>query len=186
MKNIFSCIICSFFSCFCYVKGFSQATAASIQRVVFIRHAEKPDNGDNLSCKGLNRSLQLPAVLTRKFQTFHKVFVPSLNAGSSTKHARMYQTIVPYAIKQNININSKYDAEDIEGITAAIKKSEGSILLVWEHKNIPKIVKALGAKSDGLKWDDNDFDSIWVLTFNNGIGTLSKDSENLNPSPNCN
>lgn len=186
MKSIYTCICLSCFASFCFVNCFGQATVTSIQKVVFIRHAEKPDKGDNLSCKGLNRSLQLPAVLSRKFITFNSVFVPSLSGGHSTKHARMYQTIIPFAVGQNLNINSNYDVDDIQGITAAIKKAGGSILLVWEHKNISKIIKALGVKDTGMKWDDNDFDSIWVLTFNNDIGMLSKDSENLNPLPNCN
>ncbi len=186
MKRIYTRLCFSFFTSFCFFNCFSQATVTSVQKIVFIRHAEKPDNGDNLSCKGLNRSLELPAVLSSKFKTFNSVFVPSLSRGHSTKHARMYQTIIPYAVRHNLNINSKYDDNDIPGITAAIKKAGGSVLLVWEHKNILKIVKALEVKDPGMKWGDNDFDSIWVITFNNGIGTLSKDSENLNPSPNCN
>jgi len=186
MKSINTCICLSFFASFCFVNCFSQATVTSIQKIVFIRHAEKPDKGDNLSCKGLNRSLQLPAVLSSKFKTFNSVFVPSLSRGNSTKHARMYQTIIPYAVRHNLNINSNYDDDDIAGITAAIKKAGENILLVWEHKNISKIIKALAVKDPAPKWDDNDFDSIWVITFNDGVGTLSKDSENLNPSPNCN
>ncbi len=185
MKNI-TCLCLCFFACFCSIHCSSQATVTSINKVVFIRHAEKPDKGDNLSCKGLNRALQLPAVLNHKFKSFNRVFVPSLSGGRSTKHARMYQTIVPYAIQQNVNINSTYDADDIPGITAAIKKAGGNILVVWEHKNISKIIKALGLKEPGMKWDDGDFDSIWVVTFNNGIGTLTKETENLNPSSNCN
>ena len=39
-------------------------------KVVIIRHGEKPadkaDGGDNLSCQGQNRALQLPAVLIKK------------------------------------------------------------------------------------------------------------------------
>jgi hypothetical protein len=185
MKNITSlCLL--FLASFCFVNCFGQPTFTSINKVVFIRHGEKPDKGDNLSCKGLNRSLQLPAVLNRKFKTFNSVFVPTLSGGRSTKHARMYQTIVPYAVQQNLNINSTYDADDIPGITAAIKKAGGSILLVWEHKNISKIIKALGVKDVIDKWEDNDFDSIWVVTFNNGIGTLTKETESLNPSSSCN
>ncbi len=39
-----------------------------LQKVVIIRHAEKPDDGDNLSCKGFNRSLALTSVLYNKFK----------------------------------------------------------------------------------------------------------------------
>ena len=36
-------------------------------KVIFIRHGEKPLKGDNLTCQGVNRSLQLPEVITTKF-----------------------------------------------------------------------------------------------------------------------
>jgi hypothetical protein len=36
-------------------------------KVVIIRHGEKPETGDNLSCQGENRALQLPAVLYKKY-----------------------------------------------------------------------------------------------------------------------
>src|ERR1039457_3257013 len=82
------------------------------QRVIIIRHGEKPDVGDNLTCKGLNRSLLLPAVLYAKFKTPHYIYVPTLKTGKSTGEARMYQTIVPYTVKYNLIINSKFDVTD--------------------------------------------------------------------------
>jgi len=36
-------------------------------KLIFIRHGEKPADGDNLSCVGLNRALKLPEVLKAKF-----------------------------------------------------------------------------------------------------------------------
>src|SRR5947208_16944991 len=77
----------------------SQSTQSNLQRIIIIRHGEKPDQGDNLSCQGLNRALQLPAVLNQKFGTPNAIFVPSLKMGKSTNAARMYQTIVPFAVK---------------------------------------------------------------------------------------
>lgn len=97
----------------------------------------------------------------------------------------MYQTIVPYAIKHNLEINTKYDESDINGIANGILKKSGTILLVWEHKKIPAIAKALGVTSKEETWNDNDFDSIWIITYINGKATLSKDKENINPASDC-
>ena len=158
---------------------------APLTKVVLIRHGEKSQNGDNLSCMGLNRSLQLPAVLHKKFGSFDHVYVPTLKASNSTTHSRMFQTITPYLVKENLSVSSKFDESDIIGVASAIRKQAGSVLIVWEHKNIRKIVKALGIKDD-QRWEDGDFDSIWIISYKNGVGTLSRDSEGLNPSDSCN
>jgi hypothetical protein len=37
----------------------------------------------------------------------------------------------------------------------------------------------------GPVWDDNDFDSIWMVSFKNGIAVLNKGKEGLKPAENC-
>jgi hypothetical protein len=96
----------------------------------------------------------------------------------------MYQTIVPFAIKYNLKINTKYDVKDSEKLADALKKQDGTVLLVWEHKAISKIIKALGI-AEKEHWDDNDFDSIWIVTYHNGTPVLTKDKENINPTNDC-
>ena len=155
------------------------------QRIVIIRHGEKPDDGNNLTCQGLNRALQLPAVLNKKIGIPDAIYVPAINLGKKTSEARMYQTIVPFAIKYNLNINSRYDVRDEKGLANAIMKERGTVLLVWEHKAIIKIVKALGINEPNIDWNDNDFDSMWIITFQNGKPVLTKDSENIRPSAEC-
>jgi hypothetical protein len=58
--------------------------------------------------------------------------------------------------------------------------------VVWQHDKIDNIVKALGVDTKGMKWGDDDFDSIWIINFKNGKGTLTVDKENLNPPDACN
>ena len=152
--------------------------------MIIIRHGEKPDKGDNLSCKGFNRALQLTEVLQRKFGIPDRIYTPSPNLGGSTSAARMYQTIIPFAVKYNLKINTKYEVKDEKQIADAIKKQSGTVLLVWEHKAIPKILKALGVEGK-MDWDDNVFDSIWIITLQNGTAKLSKDREGINPSADC-
>lgn len=163
----------------------SQTNNTGVQKVVIIRHGEKNDQGDNLSCKGLNRSLLLPAVLYNKYKLPDKIFVPSVNNGKSASQLRMLETITPFAIKYNINIDTKYDVDDAKDLADAVLKTKGYALIIWEHKNIHDVAKALGVNDKGIKWDDNDFDSIWVIDFKNGKGTLTMDKENINPPDAC-
>lgn len=156
-----------------------------LQKVVIIRHAEKPAEGDNLSCKGLNRSLDLPAVLYNKFKVPSKIFVPAVDNKKSASQLRMLETIMPFAVKYNVSIDSRFDVTDSKELAAAIMKINGYALVVWEHDNIDNIVKALGITDYTAKWNDADFDSIWIISFENGKGKLSVDKENLNPGDAC-
>jgi hypothetical protein len=163
---------------------FGQQNATQLNKVVIIRHAEKPENGDNLSCQGLNRSLQLPQLLKSKFGVPTLIFVPAMNTGKNTSTARMYQTIVPFAVKFNLNINSKYGVDDTKDLAREILKRTGTVLVVWEHNHIDNIAKALGIQNVS-KWPDNDFDSIWIIDFENGTATLKKDKEGIHPAADC-
>lgn len=185
MNNLFKSLLAVTLITLTCNNGFAQKQNAGVQRVVIIRHGEKPDNGDNLSCKGFNRSLQLPAVLYAKYKVPDKIFVPSMGNGKSANHVRMFETITPFAIKYNVNINSKYDVDNVKEMAAAIMKTNSYALVVWEHDKIDNLVKALGADAKGMKWSGDDFDSIWVITFKNGKATVSIDKENINPPNDC-
>jgi hypothetical protein len=185
MNNLFKSLLAATIFTITCNNSFAQKQSTGVQKVVIIRHGEKPDNGDNLSCKGFNRSLQLPAVLYAKYKVPDKIFVPAMNNGKSASHLRMFETITPFAIKYNIGINSKYDVDNVKEMAAAILKTNGYALVVWEHDKIDNLVKALGADAKGMKWSGDDFDSIWVITFKNGKATISTDKENINPANDC-
>ena len=153
-------------------------------KIVIIRHAEKPEKGDNLSCQGQNRALALASVLHQKIGLPDYVYVPALDADDATKHSRMFQTASPFAIKYNLTINSKYDAKDSEKVAKNVLKKSGMVLMVWEHSKIQDLAKQLGAKHV-QDWPDKDFDSIWIIRYNTGKVELTLDKEGLNPSPIC-
>jgi hypothetical protein len=154
-------------------------------KLVFIRHAEKPASGENLTCKGFNRSLQLPAVLYKKFGLPVDIYVPALDMGKRTESARMFQTITPFAVKYNLSVNSKYEKSDYNGVANAMVKEKGTVIIVWNHSNMASIIKFLGVKSQIPTWKDNDYDSIWIVTYKDKQAILTIDKEGLNPSDAC-
>lgn len=162
----------------------SASSQSQLKKVIIIRHAEKPDKGDNLSCQGLNRALQLPEVLEKKFGVPDHVFVPQINTGKSTSTARMYQTVVPFAVKYNLDVNTKYDVNDTKDLSKEIVAEKGTVLVVWEHDHIDNIARDLGVNTKD-KWPGNDYDSIWIIDFKNGKPVLTKDREGIRPTENC-
>lgn len=181
MKNYLKILVLILFSCFLYNKGVCQDGNL---RVVIIRHGEKPENGNNLSCQGFNRSLQLVKVLNAKFGVPSAIFVPSVGSGKKTKTARMFQTITPFAVKYNLPVNSNYDEEDYKDIARDVTARTGTVIMVWEHNTIPALAQALGVKKE-MNWKGSDFDSIWVINFKNGKAKVTLDSEGITPEAGC-
>jgi hypothetical protein len=155
------------------------------QRIVLIRHAEKPLNGNNLSCSGFNRSLKLVGLLKEKFGIPDYIFVPSPGTGKQTKNLRMLQTALPLATKYNLAINTKYAVNDVNQMAREVSKRRGTILIVWEHNQLPAIARALGVQMSELYWASNDYDSIWIISYNHSKTKLQKDKEGINPLEGC-
>ena len=178
MKKYFACTLIALI-------GFGLISHAQTDlKIVFIRHGEKPEKGNNLTCKGLNRSLMLPAVITKKFGVPDFVYVPSLTLGEKTKHARMFETVIPLTAKYNLDIDSKFEEKDSVGIANDMMQKKGTVLVVWEHGAIGGILHALGVQNVA-KWASDDFDTMYIITFKDGKPVMTKDSEGLNPSEDC-
>jgi hypothetical protein len=162
----------------------SEAQANGPPTIVIIRHGEKPDSGDNLSCQGLNRALQLPAVLVGKFGTPAYTYVPALKLGKSTNHVRMLQTVTPIAVQHNLVLNSKFAGADVAALAKDARSRFGLVLIVWDHSHIPALAAALGVQSLP-KWGAHDFDSIWVIGYDGGRASLTIDGEGITPDGKC-
>ncbi len=158
-------------------------------RVVIIRHGEKPVDGDNLSHMGLARAMALPEALNQLMPVAPDfTYVPCIGTDKDeTTRVRMMQTILPYAVLHNLTINSDFAPDEIKGLVKQLRRRRGTVLLVWEHHNIVNITAALGIK-EPQQWPDDDYDSIWTITFGraNPKGkakdpVLTKGKEHLNP-----
>ena len=161
-------------------------------KVVIIRHGEKPaeasvkqaDGGDNLSCQGQNRALQLATVLYQKIGKPNYTYVPALKMDKNTAHSRMFQTVTPFAVKYDLTINSKYDESEPNETAKSVLKKNGTVLMVWQHSGIPDLASALGVYNPP-KWKGADFDSMWIVTYANGKAQLTVEQEGLSPSETC-
>jgi hypothetical protein len=153
-------------------------------KVVIIRHAEKAKDGDNLSCQGHNRALQLASVLQQKISKPDFTYIPALKLDKATKHSRMFQTVTPFAVKYDLTINSKYAVDDFAEVANNVLKKHGTVLMVWSHSEIAERAHALGVKKPP-QWDDADFDTMWTITYADGQAQLTQDVEGLSPPIAC-
>src|SRR5205807_472926 len=100
--------------------------ARADQTIVFLRHGDKPSTGlGQLTCRGFNRALALPTVLTGKFGTPDRLYAPDpavkiTDPGGSFYYVRPLATIEPLAIKLGMPINTKYGYNAIAALQSAL------------------------------------------------------------------
>jgi len=169
-KVIFTTLV--FLAC----TGASQAAAVT-ETIVMVRHGEKPEQGlGQLSCRGLNRSLKLPAVIEKNFGKLDAIFAPDPaelkeEGGAHYAYNRPLATVEPTAIKFGMPVDTRFGYQDIGALQAAVAQPDyrnATARVGWEHKQIVKLAKNILKESGGdvasvPKWRGDDFDSIYVL-----------------------
>lgn len=170
------------------------APAPTSETIILIRHGEKPQGGmGQLSCRGLNRALKLPAVIAQDFGKPDAIFAPDpakekKDKGISYAYNRPLATVEPTAIRFGIPVDTRFGYDEIGKLQLALEQPlyrNATILVGWEHKQLFKLVRNLlkdngGDKAAVPKWRGDDFDSIYVLHIQRGDGHVSARFERLN------
>jgi hypothetical protein len=164
-------------------------TSLVAQKIMIIRHAEKPltdgapfgvgedgtqgsDAGkSNLIVPGWTRAgalavLFAPArallqspALARPEHLFACKF-------SDDGSHRPHDTLLPLSRKLGININTTYGQDDYAAMIAAAMGCPGAVLICWEHKRIQKITALIprnGEPPDAFHWPGTRFDVVFVF-----------------------
>jgi hypothetical protein len=154
---------------------FANCLLAEPAEVVIIRHAEKPDVGNELSLAGRERAGALlpyflgnPAVL----EFGRPVAIYAQAQKHATSSLRSIQTVEPLADALHLKINDAFESDDYKKMVAEIKREtryDGhTVLICWEHKVIPEIAKEFATDDAPKKWRGDAFDRTWVLTLKSG------------------
>jgi len=166
---------------------FSQNALAQ-ETLIFVRHGEKPANSSGqLTCKGLNRALALPDVLLSRYGKPDFIFAAGPKENKAGSSLRALSTIMPTAVRVGLPIGIQFHADDIAGLQQELlsdKYQNSRIFIAWEHKNLDKAVKNIVAARGGdansvLKWPGSDFDSVFVVTLDQGKVSFRQESEGL-------
>jgi hypothetical protein len=88
------------------------------------------------------------------------------------------------AVRYNLTVNSAFAGDAYPELADSVRQRTGTVLMVWNHTNIPDLAKGLGIDAPP-RWVDDDFDSIWVIRYTAGTAVLSFDSEGLTPAVAC-
>lgn len=166
---------------------FSQNALAQ-ETLIFVRHGEKPaNNSGQLTCKGLNRALALPDILLSRYGKPDFIFAAGPKENKAGSSLRALSTIMPTAVRVGLPIGIQFHADDIAGLQQELlsdKYQNARIFIAWEHKNLDKAVKNIVAARGGdansvPSWPGSDFDSVFVVTLDQGKVSFRQESEGL-------
>jgi hypothetical protein len=130
--------------------------------VYFIRHGEKPAQGNGLNAEGVRRSKWLSKLFGPSSDYRIKYLIvqqPKANG----KRRRPYDTLQPLADELGLIVDTDCERDDVEGFVAKIKsyEGEGNVLVCWEHRRLTDLAAALGVHDPPL-YPAGSFDIIWT------------------------
>jgi hypothetical protein len=158
--------------------------------ILVIRHAEKPNEGSDLSAAGETRA----EAYVNYFKNF-KIDGQPLKldylfaSRDSTASDRPDLTIAPTANALGLTIDSQYDNNQFQKLADDIQsRLRGkNILICWHHGNIPGLLQALGANPDSVlpngKWPSEVFGWLIMLRYDENGHLLESKRINENLSP---
>ncbi|AOY95082.1 hypothetical protein BKK79_25050 [Cupriavidus sp. USMAA2-4] len=157
----------------------------SLQKVMLIRHAEKPspDDGgvdesgkpdsESLSPRGWQRAGALvrffyrdPCPAAAEIATPDVIFAAGVGSGSQSR--RSMQTVSPLSallhMERSTPLVTQHLKDDVDGLVADVKHRDGAVLIAWEHKLLAQIVNHLSDQQlSPAPWPDDRFDMVWIL-----------------------
>ncbi len=152
-------------------------------QIILIRHAEKPDDSDNINLSeiGFKRAERLAQIFDlqpnlAQFGPPVALFAPPYILNKNSK--RSIQTLTPLSQKINIQINTSYKKNDYtllaQNILSNPDYNNKTVMISWVHSKIVDLANALGS-SPSEKWKGSVFDRMWVIKFDSSGKATSVD-----------
>ena len=139
------------------------------KQLIIIRNAESTESGDSLNAKGKQRAAALTYKIIPLYGEPFSLY--SLNPNSASDSKKPYDTLLPMSSIVERPIYSYYVANQIESLVNSIMEEISNdnklVVLSLTYDLIPLVTKQLGVKQAPGSWDNNIFDRMWIITFNN-------------------
>ena len=163
---------------------------AQPQRIMIVRHAEKPYVGDprqnigvaedgredpeSLTVRGWQRAGALGLLLgsaefarTRGLSVPQHLYAsgPASANGAGSMSRRPQQTLIPLAQRLGLAICLDWTKGQEAGLCRDVLTQNGTVLISWQHEQIPAIAGAIpGGNIPATRtWQDDRFDLVWIF-----------------------
>jgi hypothetical protein len=162
------------------VPGQSHVTRPA--QIILIRHAEKPADPANphLSRAGVQRAQRLVSFITTDPAMTRFGPPVAVFATRATKHdngQRTQETVAPLARVLKLPVQTPYLGKDYTALATLILANPAyggkTVLICWNHEEIPQLAAALGVTPEPPKWKGSVFDLVYVISYQDGAAVLA-------------
>jgi hypothetical protein len=150
-------------------------------QIILIRHADKPADPEDphLSRAGVKRAERLvPFIMTDPAMTRFGLPV-AVFATQTTKHGdgqRTQETVAPLARALKLPVQTPFLGKDYAALANRILAEPAyagkTVLICWNHEEIPQLAAALGVSPEPPKWKGSVFDRVYVISYYDGKAAL--------------
>jgi hypothetical protein len=163
----------------------AQAQSPSASRpaqIILIRHAEKPTDPANphLSPAGVERAKQLVPFIKTDSAMARFGLPVAVFATETTKDdngQRTQETVAPLASALKLRVQTPYHGKDYAALAKLILSNPAyagkTVVICWNHEDIPQLAAALGVAPAPPKWKASVFDAVYVISYRRGSTALA-------------
>lgn len=155
--------------------GCAAPPAAGPAQIIFLRHAEKPDTGNELNARGRERAAALVHLFLhdpqlREHGSPAAIFAmrPKGKKGS----VRAIETMEPTARALQLTPDTRFTRDELGALKDAIMSAPllagKTVIVCWEHDAIPEMLQVFGWTSGPTRWPAKTYDRLWLLDFQDG------------------
>jgi hypothetical protein len=159
-----------------------QSSVPRPAQIILIRHADKPPdpNDPHLSPAGVKRARQLVSFMSTdpamtKFGAPVAVFATRTTKDDNGQ--RTQETVEPLAKSLRLPVQTPYLGKDFAALAKMILANSAyagkTVLVCWNHEEIPQLAAALGVTPEPPKWKASVFDQVYVISYFNGKAGLA-------------
>ena len=136
--------------------------AQAMRTVYFIRHGEKPQEGNGLNAQGIQRAQYIRKLFGPDSE--YKIdYILAQRPKKNGAQGRPFDTVRPLAEDLGLAVDTGCGRDDFDAVTTKIKQYTGSgnILVCWEHKRLTDLAVMLGVHKPP-RYPTDRYDIIWT------------------------
>jgi hypothetical protein len=157
----------------------------SVQRpaqIILIRHADQPaDPRDpHLAPAGVQRAERLVSFITTDPAMTRFGLPVAVFATRTTKDGngqRTQETVAPLARALKLPVQTPFLGKNYAALAYLILANPAyagkTVLICWNHEEIPQLAAALGVTPEPPKWKGSVFDRVYVISYHDGKAALA-------------
>ena len=146
--------------------------------ILLLRHGEEPAIQPNLdlSSDGQKRAERLAKFIPKEFGKPGSIFV----ASPSSSSVRCYLTMRPLATALKATVDASFKGEDYAPLAFKLLGDPALrhelVVVCWTHNDLPSLAAYLNVRRKDFptRWPDDDYDSLFVLSYKNGTRPIVK------------